>query len=214
MNVILSAEQYARRQKQKRFIRRIKLPLVATFLIGALSFTSEAAYRCDELHQLDASQLHTLLNAFHLGLDHGYGYSLAAIAWKESLAGKVKVNYSDPSFGVFHAHLTYAARREGVTSNFNKNILAQRLMDDIQFAASHAIMELDYWKSVHGDNNWRKIWASYNAGHNWEAVPHYAADIAYKIRVLQTCFIPKMMLNLSKQNSPSHRSKYVFLQSN
>ena len=209
MNVILSREQYAQRQRLKRIASKAKAPLAVLFLLAVLSSNSEAATSCKEVRDLDSEQLQTLLDSFKLGIDQGYGYSLAAIAWKESLAGKVKVNYADPSFGVFHVNVTYAARRDNVTSGFRKNILAQRLMDDMPFAARHAMQVLDDGKRSVGTGKWRDIWAYYNGGSNWKSVPHYAADIARRIRVLQQCLIPKAWLNLSATKKTVHFNEYL-----
>lgn len=216
MSVILSGEQYAQRQRWKRIANRVKAPFALLLLFAAISFTTEAdaSVQCKEVRRLDSSQLQTLLDAFHLGLDHGYGYTLSAIAWKESLAGKVKVNYADPSFGVFHVNLTYAARRDSVKTRFTKNILAQRLIDDMTFSARHAMQVLDDGKRVVETGRWRDIWAYYNGGQNWREVPHYSADIARRVRIIQQCLIPKALLNLSAAKKTLHYNEYVSRQSN
>ncbi|MCP4528470.1 MAG: hypothetical protein GY833_21510 [Aestuariibacter sp.] len=213
MSVILSREQYVQRQRLKRTVHKAKVPCAILFFLAALSTNTEAATSCKEVHQLDSGQIHTLLDSFHLGLDRGYGYSLAAIAWKESLAGKVNVNYTDPSYGVFHVNLTYAARRDNVISGFKKNMLAQRLMDDMPFAARHAMQVLDDGKRIVGTGKWRDIWAYYNGGQNWESVPHYSADIARRIGILQKCLLPKALLNLRASQKTLHYNEYLSNQS-
>lgn len=209
MNAILSREQYVKRQRLKRTATKARTPLAVVLLLALFTTTSEASVSCKPVRKLESAQLQTLLDSFYLGLDHGYGYSLAAIAWKESLAGKLKVNYADPSFGAYHVNLTYAARRDDANTTFKKNILAQRLIDDLPFAARHAMQVLDDGKRTVGTGKWRDIWSYYNGGSNWKTVPHYAADIAKRIKVLQQCLIPKALLKLSTAKKTLHRNEYL-----
>lgn len=144
--------------------------------------------QCAALETLSRRQLFTLADAYRAGRQYGYGLSLAAIAWQESLAGEIKINYADPSFGIFHANIKTVASREGVTNGFVKNKLAQRLIDDPAYAVKHAVAELDYWHSQYGDN-WMRIWASYNGGWNWDSrqAQNYAESIRRKVKTLNTC---------------------------
>lgn len=159
---------------------RIALPLIlSVFSVSAHSY-------CKSVMDLSETQRETLVQAYEYGEPYGYGYSLAAIAWKESMAGVYKINYSDPSFGVFHNLLTTVARREGVTSGFVKNQLAQRLVDDFEYSASHAIAELNTWRRYHKGDIYL-TWASYNAGTYYKAGIGYADNIKSKVQTLQRC---------------------------
>jgi hypothetical protein len=114
-------------------------------------------------------------------------YSLAAIAWKESSAGKYMINLQDPSAGVFHITINNAlVYLKWKDTNFNRNRAAQLLIQDFQLAANFAMINLQFWKDQHG-NNWNRIWASYNAGHSWKNGRKYAKDIASKVRKIRLC---------------------------
>lgn len=185
-------------RRLKRRARRLAQPVAVVAVAAAICYVpdSEASGwdggwggpNCSDLSAMSPEQLFTLAHAYRAGAEHGYGLSLAAIAWQESLAGEIRINYSDPSFGVFHAHLTTVARREGVSNGFVKNQLAQRLVDDMDYAAEHAVAELSYWQSQYGED-WMRIWASYNGGWNWQstAAQNYAESIRNKVRILRSC---------------------------
>lgn len=143
---------------------------------------------CAESARLDYEQRNTILRSYFRGEPYGFGYSLAAIAWKESMGGAVLVNANDPSFGVYHILLDTAAKREGIKGGFAKNQLAHRLVTDEDFAASHAIQELSFWQKKYKDD-WLKIWASYNAGHKHQYGEEYAKDIQHKVKVIRTCLL-------------------------
>lgn len=167
-------------------------PVIGMLLcFGAVGIAPDAdASVCKDVRRLDSDQIITLVKAYQAGAGEGLGLTLAAVAWQESLAGKVKVNFADPSYGVFHANLNTAASREGVTGNYRKNLLAQRLLDDFDFAAEHALKELRYWKDRHA-GDWRLIWASYNGGNSWDSprAKNYADRIRDKITQIRKCLI-------------------------
>lgn len=149
-------------------------------LLSLLSFNAVA-----QCTAFDSSQREVLQRAYDYGVKYDMGWSLAAIAWKESSAGKNKANWNDPSVGVFHNLLKSVAKREGVYGNDEKEvILIVRLMHEFDFSAKHAVLELKYWKKQYGDD-WRKIWASYNAGWNWFNGIEYSDNIAQKISYLR-----------------------------
>lgn len=193
MDKILTMSQARRRSSCRKVAHFLKSKLLApTAFIGYIALQAISAdanaHECLVVQKLSDSQVGVIVKAYHLGEPDGYGYTLAAIAWQESLAGVVKVNAFDPSFGIFHINLTTASKREGITSNFSKNMLAQRLIDDDSYNAYHAMQELDFWKAQH-KGNWRKMWASYNGGWNWKKAGSYAEAIATKIKIIRKCLI-------------------------
>jgi len=190
MQSLMTTEQYHRKRKFQRLCKKITVPfaLIASLsLLGVVNDTR--ANDCAVVNALSDKQLGVIVKAYHLGAPEGLGYSLSAIAWQESLAGLVKVNYADPSFGLYHISLKTAAKREGITTTFKKNMLAQRLLDDDAYSAYHALAELRYWKTYH-KGVWRRIWASYNGGFGWENTSSYADAIAERVRLIQQCVLP------------------------
>lgn len=134
-------------------------------------------------------QREVLQQSYDFGKPYDMGWSLAAIAWKESSAGLKLANFSDPSFGVYHILLKTAAAHEGVDINSDPKSginIATRLLWDNSYAADHAITVLNYWLGRH-NGDWSKAWASYNGGNNWEgnAPQEYSADIKSKLSYLR-----------------------------
>jgi len=140
----------------------------------------------DEYKSFSFMQRENLKSACKLGEPFNLCYSLAAIGWKESMAGKYKVNISDPSCGFFHNNLKTVLSRAGTRdTSFNRNVACQALIDNFQYAAGEAVAELEYWRSVRGKYSWTAVWASYNAGWKYENGKDYAQDIRYRIWFLQ-----------------------------
>lgn len=136
-----------------------------------------------------AKQKDVLQTAYDYGSEHGMGWSMAAIAWKESSAGKRMVNWSDPSFGVYHVLLKNAAHSKGFSSDLEPLraiSVAARLVYDHDYSAKESLKVLKFWNYQH-EGDWIKTWASYNAGYNWTgpAGQRYTKDIQKKIRYLK-----------------------------
>ncbi len=145
-------------------------------------------------YQFNENQKKVLKASYILGSKYGLGYSLAAIAWKESLAGEYLINVNDPSFGVHHILIDTAAKRAKV-KGIDINKLAMSIMGDIKLSASFAVQELLFWKSeLEGkEKTWNNIWAAYNGGYRYDKkVPQeYSKDIKSKISWLSQCMINK-----------------------
>ena len=161
--------------------------ILATLLV--VFSTSSQARQCPVLayEGLTDNQMGVMYKAYQAGKEHDMAYSLAAIAWKESSAGKYMINLQDPSAGVFHITINNAlVYLKWKDTNFNRNRAAQLLIQDFQLAANFAMINLQFWKDQHGEN-WSKVWASYNAGWNWKNGRKYSQDIANKIRMIKLC---------------------------
>jgi hypothetical protein len=161
--------------------------ILATLLV--VFSTSSQARQCPVLayEGLTDNQMGVMYKAYQAGKEHDMAYSLAAIAWKESSAGKYMVNLQDPSAGAFHITINNAlVYLKWEDTNFNRNRAAQLLIEDFQLAANFAMINLQFWKDQYG-SNWTKIWASYNAGYNWKNGVKYSQDIARKIKKIKLC---------------------------
>lgn len=146
-----------------------------------------------ELSNFTKEQKNALKGAFVAGSPYNFGYELAAIAWKESCAGAFKMNFQDPSAGLFHAYLPGVLKRypDLSKSNFSQNAIGAKLVEDDEFAAKVAIDELLFWQKTH-KNDLKKIIMSYNKGYSWQkdikaeiAAENYYADISQKIQSLK-----------------------------
>lgn len=146
----------------------MKIAKLLLLAIG-LTFGSQASafnvQQCEKAFGPD--QLRVLKDAYFAGADRDHGYTLAAIAWQESSAGRNLVNPAGPAYGVFQNLSSTVHRRleqNGVKTTRSR--VAQRLIIDFGWSAEMAMAELDYWKGRH-NGRWERMVASYYAGGNW-----------------------------------------------
>ena len=137
-------------------------------LLACLSISVHAS-QCNDW--LASDQQDVVNRAYQLGVDNDMGWSLAAIAFKESSAGRVLVNDITKDYGVFGININTATRRTqkllGGVSLTDEQIygLSRHLTSDFNDGAMFAIFELTFWIKVHGED-WKKIWAGYNGGYS------------------------------------------------
>lgn len=151
---------------------------------------------CKNLQKFSKDQLDTIIYAYNYGKKHDFGYTMAAIAWKESCAGIYRINFSDPSAGIYHAYLPGVIKRHYKKQDtpFRRNAIAEKLIRDPEFASKIALEELLYWRKVR-KNNWKEIIKSYNKGFSWEKskgrnkmAEAYYEDITLKVEELTKFF--------------------------
>ncbi|GAA6931944.1 hypothetical protein HpHUE38_12580 [Helicobacter pylori] len=123
---------------------------------------------CDNLKDFNAKQKEVLKAAYQFGSKENLGYEMAGIAWKESCAGVYKINFSDPSAGVYHSYIPSVLKSYGHNdSPFLRNVMGELLIKNDAFASEVALKELLYWKTRYHDNL-KDMIKSYNKGSRWE----------------------------------------------
>ncbi|MFP6182815.1 hypothetical protein ACLGCC_05475 [Helicobacter pylori] len=123
---------------------------------------------CDNIKNFNAKQKEVLKAAYQFGSKENLGYEMAGIAWKESCAGVYKINFSDPSAGVYHSYIPSVLKSYGHNdSPFLRNVMGELLIKDDAFASEVALKELLYWKTRYHDNL-KDMIKSYNKGSRWE----------------------------------------------
>ncbi|GAA9840094.1 hypothetical protein VN0561_12340 [Helicobacter pylori] len=123
---------------------------------------------CDNLKDFNAKQKEVLKAAYQFGSKENLGYEMAGIAWKESCAGVYKINFSDPSTGVYHSYIPSVLKSYGHNNSpFLRNVMGELLIKDDAFASEVALKELLYWKTRYHDNL-KDMIKSYNKGSRWE----------------------------------------------
>lgn len=160
--------------------------------------------KCVEPKKFNKNQKQVILKAFKYGAKDGFGYTMAAIAWKESCAGEYRVNFTDPSAGIYHAHIPGIIKKyKQKDSAFMRNMVGELLMRDDEFASQSALEELSYWHKVRR-GNWYEVIKSYNKGFSWEKdkerdkmAQAYFEDVAKRVKELQT-YIPKISSSASR----------------
>ncbi|WP_120942311.1 hypothetical protein [Helicobacter pylori] len=131
---------------------------------------------CDNLKDFNAKQKEVLKAAYQFGSKENLGYEMAGIAWKESCAGVYKINFSDPSAGVYHSYIPSVLKSYGHNdSPFLRNVMRELLIKDDAFASEVALKELLYWKTRYHDNL-KDMIKSYNKGSRWEKNEKSNAD--------------------------------------
>lgn len=155
-----------------------------------------------EIGELTIEQKEVMLRAYVTGSKTNYGYTLTAIAWKESEFGKFKMNTYDGhnlkyvgSYGVYHILLNTAMGREKNKSNWRASRIAERLYEDDDYCAEKALVELRFWERSWKNKGVGKQYshtiASYNAGYNSlnsSSGREYASDILNRVRALKKYF--------------------------
>ncbi|MGL2457537.1 hypothetical protein ACOWM5_06165 [Helicobacter pylori] len=123
---------------------------------------------CDNIKDFNAKQKEVLKAAYQFGSKENLGYEMAGIAWKESCAGVYKINFSDPSAGVYHSYIPSVLKSYGHNdSPFLRNVMGELLIKDDAFASEVTLKELLYWKTRYHDNL-KDMIKSYNKGSRWE----------------------------------------------
>ncbi len=147
---------------------------------------------CDSIKDFNAKQKEVLKAAYQFGSKENLGYEMAGIAWKESCAGVYKINFSDPSAGVYHSYIPSVLKSYGHNDNpFLRNVMGELLIKNDAFASEVALKELLYWKTRYHDNL-KDMIKSYNKGSRWEKneksnadAEKYYEDIQDRIRRLK-----------------------------
>ncbi|OOQ30027.1 hypothetical protein KVB98_05025 [Helicobacter pylori] len=131
---------------------------------------------CDNIKDFNAKQKEVLKAAYQFGSKENLGYEMAGIAWKESCAGTYKINFSDPSAGIYHAYIPSVLKSYGHNNSpFLRNVMGELLIKDDAFASEVALKELLYWKTRYHDNL-KDMIKSYNKGSRWEKSEKANAD--------------------------------------
>ncbi|WP_025453733.1 hypothetical protein [Helicobacter pylori] len=131
---------------------------------------------CDNIKDFNAKQKEVLKAAYQFGSKENLGYEMAGIAWKESCAGTYKINFSDPSAGIYHAYIPSVLKSYGHSNSpFLRNVMGELLIKDDAFASEVALKELLYWKTRYHDNL-KDMIKSYNKGSRWEKNEKANAD--------------------------------------
>ncbi|WP_095298575.1 hypothetical protein [Helicobacter sp. 12S02232-10] len=177
-----------------------KILILLVFLIPAYAELPlyKIEGKCVDPKNFNERQKQVILYAYNYGAPKGLGYTMAAIAWKESCAGEYMVNFSDPSAGIYHAHIPGVIKKYGKykDTSFIRNLVGELLMRDSEFASKVALDTLLYWQKRR-DGNYKDMVKSYNKGFSWEKnkridkiAEAYYQDIRMNVLKLRN-FIPK-----------------------
>lgn len=126
-------------------------------------------------------QQQVLDEAYAFGLPYDYGYTLAAIAMKESFVADrvLRYNPTDPSTGVTHIQFNTLKHLSGL-GHWDSIELAKELIQNDHLSFYYSLKKLDSIKGTF----WRK-WVGYNG--RGRAAEEYANDIQGIIKMFKRC---------------------------
>lgn len=192
--------------------------ILSVLMLGSVAFALpqvEFKNACVPLAQFSKAQKEVLLHSYLAGKSEGFGLTLAAIAWKESCAGEYKMNFQDPSAGNFHAYIPGVINRypQLKQNGFTQNMVGAMLVDDDEFAAKIAILELKFWQKEH-KGDWKNIVKSYNKGYRWQKsstantqAEKYYQEVAWRVKQLESYFKDKDVQHITLKSMAQKGSK-------
>lgn len=145
-----------------------------------------SVWSCAEFDSLSTQQRSNLIKSYHRASQEDLGYTLAAIAWKESSAGKFRVNYRSNDYGLYGINVRTVQRLTGEDNYYRTVEVVQRLIQDDDLGADVALTTLR-WNLKYHKGDWQKAIMMYNAGHKWRTAKSYLFDIATYVNVLKNC---------------------------
>jgi len=190
----------------------MKWILTLLLIVTALTAKDNLASYKNYLTKITPTQRIVMWNSYRTGLKANLGYTLTAIAWKESMFGLYRMNITDGyakskykgSFGVHHILLSTAVNMAGIKTAWSASRLAERLYTDDKLNATAALEILVYWRTRWSNNNSNMVWsrtvASYNAGTrgiNTKAGVAYRDDILLRVKALKWYFKELTRVNLN-----------------
>lgn len=159
------------------------------FLTSSSGLASYSTQTCNI--DFNENQLNTMTRAYHTGKADGLGYTLAAIAWRETLAGENVVNYrgqlKNAAMGAFQNKIETVGSRENCTTHKCYANIGVMLITDQEYAANMALIEIKDWLRYHKGNKSKSL-SSYNSGfkHNKFSI-NYAKDVIEKEKYIKSC---------------------------
>lgn len=164
-----------------------RTPLIAGILAFVSVMIMSSQVRADDCPTFTHEQDVAIRMAHAVGSYGDWGYTLAAIVWKESIVGDhiIRVNGPDGglgSYGIGHMQLSTAMYLTGITNRWDAMAnLAPRMINDDVFAMELSLKYL----MKHADLGWRGMITKYNGG--GEAARIYAEDVVKRVMSLQRC---------------------------
>lgn len=171
-------------------MKRITISAIAILSLSNSATAISSDIKCPQLNE---KQIAVLKKSYELGEPHDLGYTLAAIALKESTAGSYIINAISSDYGVYQGNVETICKQAGVFHNpFQCNVEIQRVVNDIERASEHAIETLSYWKNYHTKRTenylvYEKMIRSYNAGFGFDRATDYWLDYRKKFHTIKQC---------------------------
>ncbi|WP_120946055.1 MULTISPECIES: hypothetical protein [Helicobacter] len=186
-------------------------------VLGVLNAQKADLAECNDPLKFNDQQKEVLVYAYRYGFKQNLGYELAAIAWKESCAGMYRINFGDPSAGIYHAYIPNVLKLYNERdTRFMQNVYGDLLIRDKAFASKVALDTLISWRRTH-KGDLKNMIKSYHKGLRWQksdylnqSADEYYQDILAKIKILQSV-MPALQQSVD-ENKPSEK-RTIYAQS-
>lgn len=165
----------------------------AVTLLLLVSFSTVAS-QCTRFETLSVSQKENLELAYQYGVPKNYGFTLAALALRESNAGKWRVNFRSNDYGLMQINIKTAYDELGISDYYEQIELAEQLIYDDELSLYIATRVLDHFRQGRMLTNsvWREMVMRYNIG--WTNTPdrikrgtNHLHGVTEYVNMLQQC---------------------------
>ena len=164
----------------------VQVTLVSAILIYACIGVAEThADECAPLFSITDKQWGVLQQAYDTGAPYNLGNTMAAVVFRESTAGKYKINPESGDYGVAHINITTALVRTNTSGYWGKRELITRLVVDDQFNLDLALQELLYWKGE--TPSWKAMVSAYNQGWDYDTKSQHTMNMQRLTSMMVSC---------------------------
>lgn len=146
------------------------------------------------LDSLSDEQWNVLYQAYDTGASHDLGHTMMAIAFKESSAGKYRINLNTHDFGVMQNNIKTAKIRRGVKGYYSTMALVSEIVRNDQLSMDLALEELLYWRDDRG-LSWRNTVSAYNNGNAYNKGTEHLDQMIPIVRMFMNCVDLEMFTN-------------------
>lgn len=147
--------------------------MLRVFVLIAVVFTN-LGLKAEQCPAFSREQVDVMKKSYELGKPFDLGFTLAALALKESSAGRYLINAISSDYGVYQGNVkTICIQKSVYHDSFLCNQEIQLVVNDIDRASEHAIETLIYWREYHGKRTpdsfvYENMIRSYNRGFSFE----------------------------------------------
>lgn len=138
------------------------------------------------MNTLSAQQWKVLYQAWDKGQPHGLGHTMMAIAYKESSAGKYRINLNTHDFGVMQNNIKTAKARRGVKGYYATMALVSEIVRNDELSMDLALEELLYWRDSR-KLSWRHTISAYNNGNAYNKGTEHLDQMIPIVRMFMNC---------------------------
>lgn len=158
--------------KLKKLFKLHILPISVMLIMLFAAWEVRGEDECSKWYDLSSEQRYRLQWAYSYGEQYNLGWTMSAIAWHESNAGKYKINTKSSDYGIFQVNIQTSSDILGVSGYWNKQALITKMVVDDEFNAYLALHVLQHFQKTR--KSWKSVVRSYNEGNKWlkdEKVP-------------------------------------------